>query len=210
MRKAALVTVVVLMLSIWIWQWASVRSPVLTYVDQRPTGENSPVCPWRDPQRDLTRLFPAATTYTTETRILSRLMATLDKQLRRPMTVDENPLRIHRAGDGIQTIGSVLVKRVKGEHGGVELVTGIDVQGRVCGVIIQSHREPGPVALIITNWLPSFVGKTAKAPLLAGDDLPQVAPEARRTADAIAEGVRTHLIVLSFADAGLEPVNTHH
>ena len=101
-------------------------------------------------------------------------------------------------------MGAILVKRVKGEHGGIELVMGIDSQGRVCGVLIQSQREPETVAQAITNWLPHFVGKTAESALQPAGDLPEVPPEARATANAIAEGVRRGLIVFSFAERPLE------
>ncbi len=169
------------------------------------TTESSPICPWREPQRDLQALFPQATHYTIETRILSALMTPIHQRLKRSMTVDENPLRIYRAADGTQVKGSILVKRVKGEHGGIELVVGIDAGGELRGVLIQSQREPEAVAEAITKWLPGFAGKTAASPLQPGEDLPTVPPEARATANSMAEGVRSALIVLSFADNQKSP-----
>src|SRR5215475_7744191 len=56
--------------------------------------ERTPVCPWRQPERDLMALFPPATNYVVETRILSSMMVPIQNRLRRAMTVDENPLRI--------------------------------------------------------------------------------------------------------------------
>jgi hypothetical protein len=204
MRLAALLVTLVIVVALWILRSTPTRYVAEGELKRFPSGENSPICPWREPQRDLRTLFPRATRYVPETRILSQFMGTIHKRLNRPMTVDENPLRIYRATDGTQVMGAILVKRVKGEHGGIELVTGIDPQGRVRGLLIQSHREPDPVAQVITNWLPHFVGKTAKAPLSPGDDLPEVAPEARATANAIAEGVRSQLTVFSFATNPIE------
>src|SRR5688572_13578715 len=58
--------------------------------------EPSPVCPWRQPERDLLTLFPPATNYVLEARIVSGLTAPIQKRLGRLMHPDENPLRIHR------------------------------------------------------------------------------------------------------------------
>jgi hypothetical protein len=204
MRLAALFVTLVIVAALWVSRSTPTRSVAEGEWKRFPTGENSPVCPWREPQRDLRALFPTAIRYVTETRILSQFMGTIHKRLNRPMTVDENPLRIYRVSDGTRAMGAILVKRVKGEHGGIELVTGIDPQGRVCGLLIQSHREPDSVAQVITNWLPHFVGKTATSPLSPGNDLPEVAPEARATANAIAEGVRSGLTVFSFAENPVE------
>jgi hypothetical protein len=204
MRLAVFFVTLFIVAALWISRSTRTRSVAEGTSTRSPRGENSSVCPWREPQRDLRTLFPEATEYVTETRILSQFMGPIHKRLNRPMTVDENPLRIYRATDGTRAKGAILVKRVKGEHGGIELVTGIDPQGRVCGVLIQSQREPDSVAQVITNWLPHFVGKTAESALQPGGDLPEVAPDARTTANAIAEGVRRGLIVFSFAENALE------
>lgn len=163
--------------------------------------EPSPVCPWRDPLPDLAKLFPHATNYVVESHLLSEHTAALRRRLGRQMTPDENPLRIHRVPLENETAGCVLVTRVKGEHGGIEIVTGIDANGLLRGVLIQSQREPAAVAGVITgsSFLGAFVGKNAAATLRLGEDLPAVPPEARLSAQAIADGVRNQLIVLSFA-----------
>ena len=168
--------------------------------------ERTPVCPWRQPQRDLLELFPAATNYFAETRILSGAMVPIQKRLGRAMTVDENPLRIFRVHRQEQWVGSVLLCRVKGEHGGIEMVIGVETNGAVRGVLIQSQREPEPVAQAITNaaFLRSFIGKGASSSLRVGVDLPEVMTEGRRSAQAVADGVRSQLIVLSFADQSNE------
>ena len=161
-----------------------------------------PVCPWRDPQRDLSALFPGATNYLLESRIVSGMTVEIVKRLGRHMNTGENPLRIYRVHGEGQTSGSVLVTRVRGEHGGIEIVIAVNPESAVTRVLIQSQREPELVAHVITNsaWLTSFVGKNARSPLRVGEDLPPVAAEARQSAQAVADGVRSQLIVLSFAD----------
>src|SRR6478735_6878796 len=96
--------------------------------------EPPPLCPWREPQRDLHALFPGATNYVIESRIVTGLLGPIQKHLGRPLNPDENPLRIYRVLRDGQTAGSVLVTRVKAEHGGLELVSGVDLNGTVRGV----------------------------------------------------------------------------
>ena len=189
--------------------WLGFRFPSRTVppeLDATASSERTPVCPWRGPQGDLSALFPPATNYVTETRILSGKMAPIQKRLGRAMTVDENPLRVFRVLRQDRWRGSVLLCRVKGEHGGIEIVTGVETNGAVRRVLIQSQREPEAVAQVITNttFLASFLGKNSAAPLRLGEDLLDVPAEARASAQAIADGVRSQLIVLSFAEQSLE------
>lgn len=168
--------------------------------------DRTPVCPWREPPRDLSALFPGATNYVVDTRILSGRMVPIQRLLGRAMTVDENPLRIFRVQREARCIGSVLVRRVKGEHGGIEIVIGVETNGAVRGVLLQSQREPEPVAQVITNaaFLGSFIGKNAASSFRLGEDLPEVTVEGRPCAQMVAEGVRSQLIVLSFAEPSAE------
>ena len=176
----------------------------------------SPVCPWRDPRHDLHALFPAATNHLLETRILSGSTVEIVKRLGRQMNPDENPLRIHRAMGEEGTLGSVLVTRVKGEHGGIEIVIGVNSDGAVKGVLIQSQREPEEVAKENTSptFLNAFAGKSSLSRLSVGDDLPKVSDVARNSAQAIADGVRSQLIVFSFAErstqVGTSATHTNH
>ena len=127
--------------------------------------ENSPVCPWREPGRDLATLFPEATGYTVESHILSGVMVEAQRRLGRRLAPDENPLRVFRAHRAEQMLGSIIVHRVKGEHGGIEIVTALDPLGVVERVLVQSQREPAAVVAAITDsaWLAQFQGKTARS-----------------------------------------------
>ncbi len=176
-----------------------------------PGLDVSTVCPWRDPKRDLAALFPSATHYVPEPRIVSGMTAEIVKRLGRQMTPDENPLRIFRAQSNGHTLGSVLVTRVRGEHGGIETVIGINTSGVVNGVRIQSQREPDEVTREITSsdFLTAFVGKTFSSRFHLADDLPELPPSARASAQAIADGVRSQMIVLSFAERLAEPSGAH-
>ena len=189
-----------------------VRSRVLL-VEEQPRVhkiseiELAPICPWREPQRDLPNFFPAATDYKRETRILSGMRPQLQQRLGRIPSAEENALLIHRVTNGSRSLGAVLTRRIKGEHGGIEIVTAVDPNGAVRGVAIQSQREPASIAheIAATNWLGAFTGKNAKSVLRLGQDLPEVAPPARASAQAIADGVRSQLVLLSVSEEAQQP-----
>jgi hypothetical protein len=164
--------------------------------------EPSPVCPWRNPAQDLAMLFPPANNHVLEPRVVSGLTAQIQKELGRLMHPDENPLLIRRVQHEGRTVGSVLVTRVKAEHGGIEIVLGVETNGAIRGVLIQSQRETPGIAQAITNaaWLGSFTGKSAHSRLQPGTDLLAVPEAASHSAQAIARGVRDKLIVLTFAE----------
>jgi hypothetical protein len=217
MRRGTLLMALLLALAILFvvrWRWAGEKGP-----EHKPKDiarvEPAPLTPWRNPAPDLAALFPSATNYVIESRILSGLTAPIQQQLGRLMHPDENPLRIHRVLQGDRALGAILLTRVKGEHGGIEIVTGVQTNGRLRGVLIQSQREPPAVAAAITNaaWLAGFAGQTGET-FRVGIDLPEVPESARVSAQAIADGVRDQLIVFRFAEtplqAGHSKAASHH
>lgn len=167
-----------------------------------PAVEPAPLCPWREPARDLRQFFPGATGIHEEQRILSHLRVELRHDLGRPLTSEEMLLRPYRVLKGGEPLGTVLVRRVKGEYGAIELVLAVSPEGRVRGLRLQRLREPEAVAAALTapRWLGAFRGKTADSPLRVGNDLPTVGEAARVSAQAIAGGARSLLILLRAAE----------
>src|ERR1051325_11300828 len=113
MRHCTLVLVLALALTVIA---VSLREPHRSPEQPRAISsglDDSTICPWRQPTRDLAALFPSATNYVAEARILSRMTAEIVKRLGRQMTREENPLRIYRVHGEGRTLGSVLVRRVK-------------------------------------------------------------------------------------------------
>jgi hypothetical protein len=164
--------------------------------------QSAPLCPWREPTADLRSFFPSATRYEAETHILSGLRIQLSQLLGRAPTGDENALHIYRIYDLQTPLGMVLTQRVKGAYGAIELVLGVDLAGRVCGVRLQRNRELESVAAALqrSEWLGTFIGKTANDGWQLGEDIPAVAEEARLSADAIVQGARSLLILLRAAN----------
>jgi hypothetical protein len=194
------VCIAALIAGVWHLTAAGPAIPIHTAA-AHPTLESAPLCPWREPERDLSRFFPGATGSQEELRILSHLRVALIHDLGRPLTAEEMLLRPYHIVKGAAPLGSVLVRRVKGEFGAIELVLAVQPDGRVRGVRLQRQREPEPVAAILTSspWLGAFQGKTADSPLRVGEDLPAVPTEASVSAKAIAAGVRSSLILLRAA-----------
>jgi Na+-translocating ferredoxin:NAD+ oxidoreductase RnfG subunit len=160
------------------------------------------MCPWREPESDLRALFPAANRRRTEVRILSGQRLELAKRLGRAPAAEEMALYFHRVYRGDRPLGTVLVRRVKGEYGAIEVVVGVGTDGKVRGVRLQRLREPEPIAEALRSpaWLGSFAGKTVAGAWTLGRDVPDVPAAARPSARAVMEGARSLVILLEVAE----------
>lgn len=167
------------------------------------TIETAPLCPWREPESDLQIFFPGANHYETETRILSGLRLELAQRLDRTPTAEENALRVYRIHGEERPFGNILTRRVKGEFGAIEIVLAVADDGVVRGVRLQRSREPDAISAALQNaeWLSAFRGKLAESDWRLGSGIPDVPPEARLSAQAVAEGVRSLLVLLDTARA---------
>src|SRR5512138_3663688 len=82
----------------------------------------APMCPWRDPEADLPKLFPGASRYDPQTHILSGMRLELALRLGRPPGADENALQVYNIYRLDRMQGQVVTRRVKGSYGAIELV----------------------------------------------------------------------------------------
>jgi len=169
------------------------------------------MCPWREPERDLQAFFPGATGYKTETRILSAQRRLLAGKLGRQPRPDESRVYLHRVERGSRAFGYVVVRRVRGEYGAIELVVAV-ADGQVRGVRLQRHREPLAVASAINKkqWLRYFEGKRAEFDMRVGQTIPPVPPGAHASAEAVAEGVRSALVLVEVGSRHGIPEEPHH
>lgn len=164
-------------------------------------AEAAPLCAWRQPGHDLKLWYPQATGERLDTSIVEDRLFELKDRLGRWPTPDENPLYLHRVMQGQKLLGTVLVRRVKGQYGAIEIVLAVNPDGKVQGFRLQRLREPAPIADALNNpaWLVSFNGKTLADHWQLGGAVPNVAPPARPSAAAVVEGVRSLLILLAMA-----------
>jgi hypothetical protein len=161
----------------------------------------APLCPWREPGRDLAAFFPGSTGSSHETRVLSGQYLELKQMLGRPPESGELALNVEKIYRGRTPQGQLAIQRVKGAYGAIEVVTATDTRGRVVGVHLQRLREPASVADAITSprWLAHFRGKTARDSWRVGTDVPDVVPAARVSASAVVEGVHSLVILMDVA-----------
>lgn len=165
--------------------------------------EGAALCPWREPASDLAALFPGATNARSEIRILSGKRLDLAKQLGRPPQPDENSLHVHEILRDGHPAGLVLIRRVKAEHGAIELVVGVRPDGAISGIRIQRSREPHTIAALLESeaFLGMFRGCRGGESLPSEGGLARLPAEARPSASAILDGVRSLLILLSLSTA---------
>src|SRR5262249_4092677 len=196
------------------WRAWQLIPPEPVVVIKRNIPEAAPLCPWREPEADLKVLFPTATRYETETRILSGLRLELAARLGRMPTGDENALRVFHVFHEETPLGTVLLQRVKATSGAIEIVLALNTDSRVSGFLIQRLRESEPVTAVLLDqqWRQSFEGKDANSAWQLGQDIPGVPNEARASALAVIEGVKTLLILQAVADQARlkEPIPAGH
>ncbi len=174
----------------------------------------APMCPWRNPERDLAKLFPNASRFQLETRILSGLRSEMTARLGRAPAPDENSLPVYRIYGGDQVLGEVVARRLKGTFGAIEIVVAVDRESLLKGVLLQRFREPqaSSDALLACDWAGWLGGKGADSSwdceaLVAG--LPSAAQDSAR---AIIEGARTAAVLLSVSETAPHPefAHSHH
>ncbi len=174
--------------------------------------EAEPICPWRQPESDLHQFFPHATRYETENRILSGQRLELAARLKRTPTAGENVLRLYRVFQDDEILGTLLTGRVKGEYGAIEFVVAVNPAGEISGLRIQRQREPDEIARELQDpaWFKSFRGMTASSDWQLGSHIAEVAPPARKSAEALVEGVRSNLVLLDVSSQGVVVASRHH
>lgn len=197
--------------------WLAKRQPAgeAVFEPRSRILEPAPLCPWRQPEVDLRRFFSGATRWLSETRVLSGQLLELRRRLGRDLQPEELALQVHRVFRNSEELGAVLVRCVHGECGAIEIVLAIDPQGTVVGLELQRQREPAAIAAALTSpdWLGAFRGLRAADFAAAAPSLPAVSAPARSSADAIADGVRSLLILYQTAQAGgaaSAPIHRHH
>ena len=165
--------------------------------------EAAPMCPWREPDSDMKRFFPAANRRQTEVRILSGARLELEKRLGRPVAPEEQAFYLNQIYEGRELLGTILTKRVKGEFGAIEIVLAVNPRGEVSGVKLQRMREPRATAEFLENpaWLGRYAGKGADQIVMASENGVAGAPVgAKISALAIEKGIQSMLILLEAAE----------
>ncbi len=171
----------------------------------------APMCPWRDPGADLPKLFPEASAFQPETRVLSGMRPELAQRLGRMPAPDENAVQVYRIREGDRPLGEVMTRRVKGTFGALELVVAAGEGGGLKGILVQRTREPEAAtqALLAMDWTRWLGGKTAESSWNCEELIASLPPEAHDSARAVVEGARTAMILLAVSRRA-PPINLAH
>jgi hypothetical protein len=164
-------------------------------------GQVEPMVSWREPAKDLPAFFPSATEQREEAWILSSGRKDLQDMLGRHPEPDEYVLHLHRALQGEKPVGSVVVRRVKGTSGALELVIALTPEDKVKALRFQRSREPEPVMKALTDaqWLGSFNGRGPDGDWTLGKGVPAVSGEAAEPAQGVADAIHSTLVMAQIA-----------
>ncbi len=178
----------------------------------RPEQASSGLCPWRNPEADLRRFFPAANETRDQTLILSGKRLKVASMLGREPTAEENAILIHQVLRSGERIGTIITRRVRGESGVIEIVLALGRDGKVVGSKIQRLRENEAVARELKSdiWLNSFRGKISSDAWRLGEDIPNISEKSRSSAEAILQECQVTLILFGVAgESGASTKLTH-
>ncbi len=197
----ALLTTCCASAALW-WRYSVLPAGEVVFEPASKPPEAAPLCPWRNPEADLPRLFPGATRVELETRVLSSLRFELSQRLGRAPAPGENALLLHRIYRGDEPFGKVVTTRVKGTFGAIELVIAVDERAAIKGLLLQRMREPQTVsdALLACDWPRWLQSKKAESHWGWDDLMASLPPEANASARAIIEGIRTSVVLLAMSD----------
>ena len=159
------------------------------------------VCVWRDPERTMQRIFPAARDYKTITvKFTPDNVRAIEKQL--GFSIEEAAQGgefnfydiIGAAGGRPRKIGTIIALAGKGEYGVIEVVIGVDNEGKVLGVYIQRSRERATKALESPAFLDQFKGKTRTDGFDVGSAIKPAAAGAEAASRTVAVVIRKMLV----------------
>ena len=158
------------------------------------------VCVWRDPERTMQRIFPAARDYKTVTvKITADKASAIEKVLGAKLDESEkgefNFYEIVGLVQGKpQKLGTLIALAGTGEYGVIEVVIGVDPNGRIVGSYIQRSRERVTHALESPDFLIQFKGKSKDDPFDVGSAVKPAAGDALEASRTIAFVIKKMLV----------------
>ena len=177
----------------------------LLLVQLTATSVFADVCVWRDPERTMQKIFPAARDYKTVTaKMTPERIAAIEKGISTPLDESEKKEfdRYEIFGANSQKIGTVLALAGKGEYGAIEIVMGVDATGKVAGVYIQRSRERVTKSLQSLEFLNEFAGKTKNYGFEVGKDIKPASPDAEPASRVVAFVVKKMFVFYDVLTSG--------
>lgn len=173
----------------------SILCAVVATVVALSSVASADVCVWRDPEKTMAKLFPAAKDYKTVTKKIKKDTAAkieglagvkLDETERAEFNYYEITGKV---GGKTQKVGTVLALAGTGDYGAIEVVIGLDNDQKIVGAYIQRMREKNGTKLRSDDFLGQFRSKTVKDPIAVGNDITPVA-EAKTASQTITVAIK--------------------
>ncbi|MEO0113823.1 MAG: hypothetical protein ABIK80_07710 [candidate division WOR-3 bacterium] len=153
------------------------------------------VCIWRNPDKDIKKIFPKATGYKSIIRRYDKKeKEKIKKFINKELDPDETEFTFYQIFLGKKRIGTVLTHTEKGQYGAIEVVIGLDTLNRVQKVLIQRDREIKSKELRSENFLNQFTGKSFQDTIEINKTIKPI-KGAEKASKAIAFSVKKMLIV---------------
>ena len=159
------------------------------------------VCVWRDPERTMQKIFPAARDYRTTTvkfdagKIRSVEQA-LGRSFEEASAGEFNFYDIMGVVQGKpQKLGTLMALAGKGDYGVIEVVIGVDPNGKILGTYIQRSRERVTRALQSPVFLSQFNGKTTRDDFQVGTSLKPAAADAESASRTVAQVIHKMMVL---------------
>ena len=164
------------------------------------TSTRADVCVWRDPERTMQKIFPQARDYKTVTvKMTPEKVAAIEKTIGTNLDDSEKQEFNFYDINGVvrgkpQRIGTIIALAGKGEYGVIEVVIGIDGDGKIVGAYIQRSRERVTHALESAEFLDQFRGKTERSGFEVGHEIKAASSDAESASRVVAFEVRKMLV----------------
>jgi hypothetical protein len=184
--------------------WRTSRESHSVFEPVIPRIESQTPCPWRDAEADMTNWFPGATRYVVRDLVLSGQRLQLQERLGRPVLSDEMALHCYPVLSNESVLGTVLTRRMKGEHGAMEVALALSPEHRVRHFKIQRIREPSSIvdAVAKCELQKQIENKSLQ------DEIAFDCPDARTLAENLRKEVKALLILYDLGYSQLP--RSHH
>jgi hypothetical protein len=190
-KLAGLLALALAALGALAYRWRTFHESHAVFEPVIPKIEAKTPCPWRDAETDMTNWFPGATKYLVQDLILSGKRLQLQERLGRPVLSDEMALHCYPVLSNDISLGTVLTRRTKGEHGAIEVALALNSDHRVRHFKIQRLREPSEIVEGLTKCdLEKQIENKS-----SGEEIVFDCPDAKVVSDMLAKEVKALLIL---------------
>jgi hypothetical protein len=153
------------------------------------------ICLWRNPDKDIKKIFPQATRYQSVIRRCNKEeKKKIESLISKSLDPDESEFTFYQIFTNKKRIGTVVTHAEKGEYGAIEVIIALDTLRKVKKVLIQRDREIKSKELRSESFLKQFEGKSFKDTIEVGKTIKPV-KGAEKASKAIAFSVKKMLIV---------------